>query len=219
MTEQQEQQRQIIRLMADAAGLELSALARKAGLAPSTLTRFMNRPIKHLLSTRTLAKLLEASGYQINASGELNEANPKFFLTCFHALDSKSELNTTRELPALKEDKLLKDKRLTSLGQRMRLVREVIGKRRSDQEVAAVVGCSVERLHEFFSGRAEPTIFELLEYARHMKVTTDFLLSGSIEGLLRRSERLLLDAAPGILEDPEPHPGADPAERGRNHRR
>jgi hypothetical protein len=48
--------------MAEAAQTDLTGLARLAGLAPSTLTRFVNSDAKHLLTTRTLTKLSEASG-------------------------------------------------------------------------------------------------------------------------------------------------------------
>jgi transcriptional regulator with XRE-family HTH domain len=48
---------------AEHAGTDLSGLARRAGLAPSTLTRFVNGESKYLPTTRTLAKIAEASGY------------------------------------------------------------------------------------------------------------------------------------------------------------
>ncbi len=45
-------------------GISPSRLARRAGLAPSTVNRVLNRkkPVKHLLSTRTLMKLADAAG-------------------------------------------------------------------------------------------------------------------------------------------------------------
>lgn len=43
------------------AGMDASTLARAAGLAPSTLTRYLNQRVKHILSTRTLNKLYAAS--------------------------------------------------------------------------------------------------------------------------------------------------------------
>lgn len=48
--------------MLRATGLRPSELAARAGLAPSTLTRFLNSPVKHTLSARTLSKLSEVSG-------------------------------------------------------------------------------------------------------------------------------------------------------------
>lgn len=42
-------------------GLTPTELARKAGLTPSTLTRFLNKPVNHSLSARTLAKLKAVS--------------------------------------------------------------------------------------------------------------------------------------------------------------
>ena len=51
-----------LRRAAEAAGTDLTGLARKAGLSPSTITRFVNGDEKHLPSTRTLTKVAEASG-------------------------------------------------------------------------------------------------------------------------------------------------------------
>lgn len=45
------------------ADTDLSGLARLAGLAPSTVTRFVNGDSKYLPTTRTLSKIAEASGY------------------------------------------------------------------------------------------------------------------------------------------------------------
>lgn len=47
------------RLVAET-GLSLSQIAAKAGLTPSTLTRFRNQPVKHQLSAPTLAKIRAA---------------------------------------------------------------------------------------------------------------------------------------------------------------
>jgi len=62
---------------------DLSGLARRAGLAPSTVTRYVNGNSKHLPTTRTLAKIAEASGYTVPAlggqdRGDLLEAFSKF---------------------------------------------------------------------------------------------------------------------------------------------
>lgn len=54
--------RDYLKRAAEAAGTDLTGLARKAGLSPSTLTRFVNSDDKHLPTTRTLAKIAEASG-------------------------------------------------------------------------------------------------------------------------------------------------------------
>jgi hypothetical protein len=62
MGSEREAVRRLVSQMADAAGVDLTTLARQAGVAPSTLTRFMNKPVKHILSHRTLSKLAEASG-------------------------------------------------------------------------------------------------------------------------------------------------------------
>lgn len=52
-----------VQAAADFAQMDLTGLARRAGLAPSTLTRFVNAESKFMLSTRTLAKVSRASGF------------------------------------------------------------------------------------------------------------------------------------------------------------
>lgn len=61
---QQELQREMVRRMCAETGLDLTNLARQAGVAASTLTRFMNKPVKNLLSARTIAKLERVAGRQ-----------------------------------------------------------------------------------------------------------------------------------------------------------
>lgn len=62
---QQEAQRGWIRAALNELGMDLTAFARAAGLTPSTLTRFMNSDVGHVLSTRTWAKLVAVKrGYQ-----------------------------------------------------------------------------------------------------------------------------------------------------------
>lgn len=55
-------QRKRLAALVESSGLDLSTLARRAGLAPSTLTRFMNGNVKHALSARTFDKLTAAVG-------------------------------------------------------------------------------------------------------------------------------------------------------------
>lgn len=38
-------------------GHDLSTIAKNSGLTPSTLTRFMNKPVKHALTVRTISKI------------------------------------------------------------------------------------------------------------------------------------------------------------------
>mgnify|MGYP001442394756 CR=1 FL=1 len=67
MDEQQTATRELVERMLRATGLTPSELAERAGLAASTLTRFLNKPVKHTLSARTLAKLSAASGVPVPA--------------------------------------------------------------------------------------------------------------------------------------------------------
>lgn len=65
----QETARALVSQMLEATGLEPTQLARRAGVTPSTLTRFLNKPVKHTLSVRTLMKLSAASGVPIPMGG------------------------------------------------------------------------------------------------------------------------------------------------------
>ena len=51
--------RELIESLCRWAGLSASEVARRAGLAVTTLTRPLNYPVKHRLSIPTLAKLKE----------------------------------------------------------------------------------------------------------------------------------------------------------------
>lgn len=63
MEQEQIAQRDLVQRMLDYTGLDATNLAVRDNLAPSTLTRFMGpKPVKHLLSSKTLAKLYAASG-------------------------------------------------------------------------------------------------------------------------------------------------------------
>ncbi len=66
---QQEQTRSLIGAMLALTGLSSSALARDAGLTPSTLNRFMHQPVRHTLSQRTLLALMIATFRRMKAQG------------------------------------------------------------------------------------------------------------------------------------------------------
>lgn len=68
--------RQIVKEMLDTTGLSPTALARKAGLTPSTLTRFLNTESKHTLSYITLSKLARASQYDLRQSLKSSQNAP-----------------------------------------------------------------------------------------------------------------------------------------------
>lgn len=179
MSEQQEAIRDRIRHLSNQTGKSYSALAAEAGLASSTVTRFMNNPnVTHLLSTRTLAKLDALSHTPI---------------------DKKPT-----EDPAL----------LAQMGERMRLARSVFTRNTPDEEVAKIVGWSVDQMEAIFAGKEAPTLAALRAFALRMSVTTDFLLSESLEGLSRASERALIAARPTLglpPEDTAPNTDTDPA--------
>jgi transcriptional regulator with XRE-family HTH domain len=72
--------RSLVSEMMRVTGLDATGLARKAGLAPSTLTRFLNnQDASHSLSYSTLIKLSAVSGVTIGAavsSGHRNGSSP-----------------------------------------------------------------------------------------------------------------------------------------------
>ena len=68
MDAQQQATKELVLAMLAATELSPTELARAAGLAPSTLTRFLNSPVKHSLSARTLAKLSATSGVAVPSS-------------------------------------------------------------------------------------------------------------------------------------------------------
>lgn len=74
-TSDEDQIRDYLRRAAEAIKTDLTGLARSSGLAPSTLTRFVNgKDGKFLLSTRTLAKVARASGLTPPALGSASGA-------------------------------------------------------------------------------------------------------------------------------------------------
>ncbi len=54
----QEQTRRLVRAMMALTGRTASGLAKSAGLTPSTVNRFMHRPVRHTLSQRTMLALM-----------------------------------------------------------------------------------------------------------------------------------------------------------------
>lgn len=54
----QEQTRRLVRAMMTLTGRTASGLAKAAGLTPSTVNRFMHRPVRHTLSQRTMLALM-----------------------------------------------------------------------------------------------------------------------------------------------------------------
>ncbi|ONG52211.1 hypothetical protein BKE38_14910 [Pseudoroseomonas deserti] len=65
MDEQQQAAKALLERMLRTTGLTPSELARAAKLTPSTLTRFLNSPVRHTLSARTLTKLSAYSGVAV----------------------------------------------------------------------------------------------------------------------------------------------------------
>lgn len=175
INEQREQQRRLVDRMAAALNTDYTGLARIAGVAASTITRFMNSNVEHLLTTRTLAKLENAAHLGVQSA--------------------------TAPFPR-------------HVGQRMRMARQAMAPDTPDDKVAAVIGWSEDQMRQIFAGAAAPSWDEFRSFTRRMRVTSDFLLFGSLEGLSVRAEARLLAAFPSLVADPEDigsRTGTDPA--------
>jgi hypothetical protein len=77
MDAQQAATRALVLKMLDETGYDPTTLARKAGVATSTVTRFLNAPVKWTLSARTLAKLSVVSGIPVPMGVPSDGAEPR----------------------------------------------------------------------------------------------------------------------------------------------
>lgn len=89
ISEQQAVMRDLIRSMMEKTGLDATGLARVAALAPSTLTRFLNQPVKHLLTTRTLEKLARISGVSVPHGDPLATPREREVIEAFRSTDDQ----------------------------------------------------------------------------------------------------------------------------------
>lgn len=96
--------RDLVQLMMERTGLDSTGLARLAGLAPSTVTRFLNSPVKHLLTARTLAKLSEASGVAVPVGSPLSGAAEHELLAAFRSADDQGREMMLRLARSLRQD-------------------------------------------------------------------------------------------------------------------
>lgn len=102
--DQQAAIRDLIRLMMEKTGLDPTGLARSAGVAPSTLTRFLNQPVKHLLTARTLAKLSKASGVPVPVGSPLTTGPEHELLDAFRSADEQGREMLLRLARSVKRD-------------------------------------------------------------------------------------------------------------------
>lgn len=95
--------RDFVRKCMDATGLECSALARKAGLSPSTLNRFMNSDVAHVLSSGTIAALSRAAHIAAPHSPEGNMSPGMVVQDGFtlRPIDVPQPAELRRDLPVL----------------------------------------------------------------------------------------------------------------------
>lgn len=91
MDEHQKAAREMITRMLDATGLDPTGLARKAGLSPSTITRFMNSPVKYTISARTLQKLSAATGVTLTMGGDPDDARLTRLVVSYKAMSETAK--------------------------------------------------------------------------------------------------------------------------------
>jgi transcriptional regulator with XRE-family HTH domain len=91
MDEHQKAAREMITRMLDATGLDPTGLARKAGLSPSTITRFMNSPVKYTISTKTLQKLAAAAGVSITMGGDPDDMRLTRLVVSYKAMSETAK--------------------------------------------------------------------------------------------------------------------------------
>jgi hypothetical protein len=102
--DQQAAVRDLIRRMMDKTGLDATGLARLAGIAPSTLSRFLYQPVKHLLTARTLAKLSKVSGVPVPVGSPLTDARESALLHGFRSTDEQGRAMIERLVRSLQQD-------------------------------------------------------------------------------------------------------------------
>lgn len=89
--DQREAQRELVRRMMEQTGLDATGLARAAGVAPSTLSRFLYQPVKHLLTARTLAKLSTFSSVPVPMGSPLTSELEREVLAGLRATDKQGQ--------------------------------------------------------------------------------------------------------------------------------
>jgi hypothetical protein len=100
--DQQAAIRDLIRRMMEKTGLDATGLAREAGISPSTLSRFLYQPVKHLLTARTLAKLSTASGVPVPVGSPLTSALEREVLAGLRSTDEQGQAMILRLVRSLR---------------------------------------------------------------------------------------------------------------------
>lgn len=153
MDPQQIAQRELVRTMLARTGLTPTELARKAGLTPSTLTRFLNGQVKHALSARTLDALSAASLVPVGyVAPEISHPQ---------SADDAERIADDRELA--------------------QWIATERGRRRWTQEaLAALVMVSAEDIAAWEAGQIRPNIFQIIDLCGVFGVTVaSFLTPGA----------------------------------------
>lgn len=102
--DQREAQRELVRRMMEQTGLDATGLARAAGVAPSTLSRFLYQPVKHLLTARTLAKLSTFSSVPVPMGSPLTTELEREVLAGLRSTDKQGQEMILRLVRSLRRD-------------------------------------------------------------------------------------------------------------------
>jgi hypothetical protein len=102
ISEQQVSQRDFIGSMLATTGLDATALALAAGLAPLTLTRFLNQRGAHVMRSRTLDKLSRVSGVNLTAVIGPAASRERELLEAYRSSDKQGRMMLLRLARSLK---------------------------------------------------------------------------------------------------------------------
>lgn len=170
MDETQEDIRDFVKALAEKTNLKPSQLATKAGLAPSTLTRFLKGDIKFTPTTRTLNRLRTTFAKEFEELVDVEHTSPKrryhVFVSFNHDIVEQSHSDLT-----FYED----------LSFRLRLAIETID--RPLEEIASSIQISSETLSGWMNNSGVPSWPHVARLCRRYGITGDWILLGDLRGV------------------------------------
>lgn len=157
---QQEARALVERIMQDL-GVTATELARGAGVTPSTLTRFLNKDVKHTLSAKTVAKLRKHYAARGGSLADIEGATTRPLVHAA-AFDGSTDQPTGDE----------------PLPEMMRREREAASM--SKRDLAAQLGVTAADISRFESGQARPSLQTLIDFCAIFRISgQSFLAPGS----------------------------------------
>lgn len=167
---QQEAVRDLVREMLRATGLKPTQLARRAGVVPSTLTRFLNGDVKHILSLSSLYKLSEVSGIAVPAAVSHEHAG----------------------MPERFDEQAFNK----GVGRRLMWVREIA--RHTQAQAAEMIGAKEGEYSKWESGELAAAPARLLRFCARYRVSMDYIYRATMQGVHPELADMLLDAHPEL---------------------